>query len=143
MPTTNAGRPAHGNHASPRKGADRCPGHQRTGRATALAIALLLATSGSALATRPGTPTTQAACVAAGGAWKAAGLQGHEQCDVRTADAGTPCREDSDCQSVCVTDDAVAFGTATIGRCYERSVAVGRCMNRVTGGIATGVVCAD
>lgn len=108
-----------------------------------VAVAMLLATAGSALATRPQTPATRAACEAAGGEWKVAGLQGHEQCDVETVDAGAPCREDSDCQSVCVTDDAVAFGTATAGRCYERSVTVGRCMNRVTGGIATGVVCAD
>jgi len=115
----------------------------RASFAISIVLAILLTSAGTALATRPGTPTTQAACEAAGGEWKAAGLQGHEQCDVRTADAGAPCREDSDCQSVCITDDAVAFGTATVGRCFERSVSIGRCMNRVTGGVATGVVCAD
>ena len=144
LPTTDAGRAALPDLATSRQRAERrrC-GHRPASRSTALAIAMLLATAGSALATPPQTPATRAACEAAGGEWKAAGLQGHEQCDVRTSDAGAPCREDSDCQSVCVTDDSVAFGTATVGRCFERSVTLGRCMNRVTGGIATGVVCAD
>lgn len=144
LPTTDAGRAAHPDLETSRQRADRRrPGHRRAARASAFAIAMLLATAGSALATRPQTPATRAACEVAGGEWKAAGLQGHEQCDVRTSDAGAPCREDSDCQSVCVTDDSVAFGTATVGRCFERSVTVGRCMNRVTGGIATGLACAD
>lgn len=142
MQTTDARGSDPRNHDSHHPRGDRGRRH-RASIATAIALAMLLTTAGAALATRPGTPTSQAACVAAGGEWKAAGLQGHEQCDVGTADAGAPCRDDADCQSVCITDDAVPFGTATTGRCFERSVSLGRCMNRVTGGIATGVACAD
>lgn len=111
-------------------------------RLAAMASVLLLIGSSAAVA-RPVTPATQTACEAAGGRWVAAGLQGTAQCDVRTADAGAPCREDSDCQSACVTGDGVAADTPVTGRCYERSLTLGHCLNYVTGGVATGVLCKD
>lgn len=108
-----------------------------------LSMVLFAGTLNPTQAQKGPPPHSQASCKAAGGRWAAAGLRGVEQCDVRTSDAGAPCDDDNDCQSACVTDDSVAPGAPARGRCYERSLSIGRCLNYVTGGVATGVVCKD
>lgn len=113
------------------------------GSLAVLCMVLIAGILNPAQAQKGPPPHSQATCKAAGGRWAKAGLLGVEQCDVRTSDAGALCNDDNDCESACVTGDDVAPGTPARGRCYERSLSVGRCLNYVTGGVATGVVCKD
>ena len=119
------------------------PTRLRFRHAVVTLVATFLSFGALVAVAKPTTPNSKAACHAAGGRWGAAGLLGVEQCDVRAGDAGASCNDDTECQSACVTGDGVPAGTPSKGHCYERSLSVGHCLNHVTGGTATGVVCAD
>lgn len=88
-------------------------------------------------------PTDQTSCEAQGGRWGRFGLMEKEQCNRPTTDAGKECSDHSECESDCVTEDAVPAGTEVTGKCFEWTVTLGRCLNGVKDGKAQGVICAD
>lgn len=89
------------------------------------------------------SPQDQASCEAQGGRWGRFGLMEKEQCDRPTTDAGKECSDHSECESACVTEDAVPSGTEVIGKCFGWTVTLGTCMNIVKDGKAQGRICVD
>ncbi len=88
-------------------------------------------------------PEDQASCEARGGQWGRFGLMEKDQCNLPTADAGKKCSDHSECESDCITEDSVPAGTKATGKCFGRTVTLGRCMNGVKDGKAQGVICVD
>ncbi len=107
------------------------------------AAVALLVLSLSGAASGGDAPASRAECEAAGGVWARFGLLVTELCSLPTADAGMPCSDHGDCQSVCVVDDSVPAGTKTSGHCYARTVVLGSCLNYVKAGVAQGTLCVD
>jgi hypothetical protein len=104
-----------------------------------LALGLLLAV----LSAPAPAPDTQTACEAAGGTWGRFGLLGTELCNLPTSDAGRPCTDNSDCESVCVAPDGAKLGDHVTGQCYGRSLTLGTCLPYVLDGVAQAVLCVD
>jgi hypothetical protein len=114
---------------------------------TALAALLLLAACGT-----PDGPdlaaaaeaNTEAACVAAGGAWEIRGRMRSPQCIVTYADVGKVCSDDADCQGACIADAAPfpEAGQPATGRCQRENRQYG-CYAMVVGGLATTGMCVD
>lgn len=106
-----------------------------------LRVALLLAV----LSAPPvaSAPDTKAACEAAGGTWARFGLLATELCNLPTSDAGQPCTDNSDCQSVCVAPEGAKPGDRVTGKCYARSITLGTCLSYVVDGVAQAVLCED
>lgn len=111
-------------------------------------LALVLVLGGLALplsaAGQPaGRPATPADCRAHGGSWKKVGLAGTEECDLPARDAGRACSDDSECEAACITNDKTPAGSPATGHCFPRTTLTGQCLNRVRGGKALGLACAD
>ncbi len=81
-------------------------------------------------------------CRAAGGACGYGGVGCPQACFRRTSDGGKPCKDRSECQSICLAPPDTAAGQATMGSCSELVHVVG-CQNRVRAGRAEGAVCTD
>lgn len=107
-----------------------------------LLLSLLVALP-SVLSAPPPAPATQAACEAAGGTWGRFGLLARELCDLPTGDAGKPCSDHADCESVCVATGGAQAGDRVTGRCFARRVTLGTCLPYVANGVAQGVICVD
>lgn len=88
-------------------------------------------------------PRDMKSCKALGGNWGRYGMAGTEECNLYSWDAGKPCTNHSDCASVCYTGEKTTKGTSVTGKCFERTISRGYCLNYVVDGKATGVVCAD
>ena len=97
---------------------------------------MLVGATGMPVAT---TTVDEDACEVQGGTWAFA----VGRCDLPTVDGGLLCTDSSQCESTCVADDVTKRGATAEGRCYERSVTAGSCLNRVEQGVAQGVVCGD
>ena len=104
-----------------------------------LATLLMGCSAGSSLASKKG-------CVSAEGIWVDAryGEPGSGYCVVPTADAGQVCKSKSQCQTACVTSDAVKRGEPATGECFAWSSLVGHCVNLLDDdGLAQGTICHD
>ena len=88
-------------------------------------------------------PKNQEECTARGGRWGRFGLREIDQCDMPSSDAGKCCTDSSECQSSCVTKDNVQSGKRAVGKCFERTLTLGTCLNYVEKGKAKGVICED
>ena len=104
---------------------------------TGLALLLVL------LSAPAGTPHTRAACEAAGGVWGRFGLLARDLCDLPSRDAGQPCTNSGQCQSVCVAPEGARPGDRVTGQCYARTVTLGTCLSYVADGVVQGVRCVD
>lgn len=93
--------------------------------------------------TTQAAPESESECVSLGGTWGHFGSMQVEMCDLPTRDAARPCRNEGDCESLCITADSVSTGESVVGSCFSRSVTLGTCLNHVDGGAAQGVVCID
>lgn len=102
---------------------------------------LLICWSASACATD--AVVDKNSCESLGGQWGRFGLVQAEQCSLPTQDAGAECSDLSDCESVCITDVATSRGTTVTGRCFDRSITLGNCLNLVLKGVAQGEICED
>lgn len=82
-------------------------------------------------------------CDALDGEWGRFGLFEQDLCRLPAPDAGNACIDSSNCVSSCVTGDKVSAGTKVVGKCYEKTITLGKCLNIVKGGKAQGVICED
>ena len=80
-------------------------------------------------------------CKAAGGDWNT--FNTIKVCDMPTKDAGRPCSDTKDCQSVCITSDKTPSDTKVTGKCFARTSTIGTCTNIVVEGRAIGLTCED
>lgn len=90
-----------------------------------------------------GTLRDQVSCERSGGAWGRFGLMEVDQCNLPTTDANKVCNDSSECEGVCYTDAPAPKGTKTNGRCYNKTITLGTCLNLVHDGVAQGQVCED
>src|SRR6266567_2924327 len=82
-------------------------------------------------------------CATIGGAWRQLGRQALFVCDVPTTDAGRPCLDRRDCESICVAPAQSSAGSPVTGACYRSYLTLGTCLARVTGGVVNPEVCVD
>jgi hypothetical protein len=108
-----------------------------------LLVLLCVAVNGLPLGFAADVPETMATCKQQGGVWDRFGLLEKEECSMRTRDAGSACTTDTQCHSVCITDDSAEKGSRVTGRCFARTMTRGTCLNYVKDGIAQGQVCVD
>lgn len=80
-------------------------------------------------------------CDSIGGYWFRS-TSGDFLCDEPAADAGKACNDSHDCEGACVTSSTTPAASAAVGRCDKYHVLVGRCINEVRDGRASGVSCA-
>lgn len=111
---------------------------------TRLAATLVLAALGCALA--GDVPGDQVSCEARGGKWGPVGLGPTATCNLPTKDAGKPCRDRKDCESLCVAtltpSQQKKFPVQTSGRCaaWQRNAG---CIAAVEDGWVHAIVCVD
>ena len=86
---------------------------------------------------------SQEQCSKLGGTWRRAGLMQLEVCDVPTKDAGKPCRDSSECESLCVAADGANASQTTAGQCYKSFLTVGKCLTIVANGRISTAQCSD
>nr|CAS02912.1 putative integron gene cassette protein [uncultured bacterium] len=98
---------------------------------------------------KPGVPiwsrpsaASEAGCREIGGHWFHS-RSGEDFCDVPATDAGRVCRDSSECESRCVASNDIEPNTKVVGHCDQWHFSVGRCVNRVVRGRATGGMCVD
>jgi hypothetical protein len=77
-------------------------------------------------------------CKEKDGSW----IEGVGKCLLLTADAGKDCTSSSQCQTVCVADEAAQRGAKTTGECYGSELFY-TCVTLVEDGTAQGVSCFD
>ena len=82
-------------------------------------------------------------CERLGGSWGRVGMLGNLACDLRPTDAGKHCRDNSECQTLCVADETAEAGDLVTGRCYGSSITVGNCIATVSNGRASQTICSD
>jgi len=87
--------------------------------------------------------SSQKDCELLGGIWGPFGMLAVEDCNLPSRDAGQPCKDHSECQSSCITDESVPAGQKVVGRCYEWTITRGTCLNEVWKSVAQGVICVD
>lgn len=85
---------------------------------------------------------TESTCIEQGGRWGTFGLLVIPECDLATDDAGKACQDWRDCESVCISDIREE-GKKTMGKCFDKTITRGTCMNYVEYGVTTGVICVD
>ena len=81
-------------------------------------------------------PDNEQDCLAQGGAWGPQGMLQREICDLPAADAGKPCTSSSQCQGLCLANDASSTGT-----CSPRTLNFG-CFDVIEDGSKMGL-CID
>lgn len=94
----------------------------------------------------PSTPAEMSAseCAAKGGTLKPAGRMQTLRCAIPYADAGKVCDDKSDCEGLCLADNAVAEPPAgrVTGKCQADNLLFG-CLSAIDGGRVTSTICVD
>ena len=88
-------------------------------------------------------PRDKKSCESWGGHWGRYGASQSGECNLYTSDAGTSCTDHAQCQTVCVAQDDIKEGTQTSGKCFDRTIIRGRCLNFGKDGKAAGIRCND
>ena len=87
--------------------------------------------------------SSQEECERLGGSWGPVGMSGNLACDIRPTDTGKRCRNNRECQTLCVADKEAEAGDRVTGRCYGSSITVGDCIATVSNGRASQRICSD
>lgn len=91
----------------------------------------------------PAIISNAAQCADLGGSWIRAGMIGTELCSVPTKDAGSSCKDNVECISVCVAPKGAKPGTRVTGTCYGSTNTLGTCLASVNEGKAQRALCVD
>lgn len=103
-------------------------------KAVALCVAVML--SGC-------TSDAERSCLRSGGRWLGPVALGEHACAYKARDAGRPCRDGRECEGDCIAREDVPAGTPGPGNCSQETSNLGRCVNLVTSGAATGLICLE
>ncbi len=84
------------------------------------------------------TPSTQEECAKAGGTWGKIGLSPTDACNIKAADFGKTCTDQSQCQGTCIGENE----SSVSGKCSEWIITVG-CHPILQNGKVNGTLCTD
>jgi hypothetical protein len=77
------------------------------------------------------------------GKWGTLGMMGTEQCNLPTLDKSKECTDNSQCESVCFTENKIMPGQPSKGGCYGWTSVLGTCLTTIKEGIVQHPLCVD